>query len=136
MGRKVKGKKEWLNRRCEEARENNEEDWNRLRRKKKTKPLEKCKQEKNKYTDICREERRNYKNDIIDKFKAQPKLFCRYINGKLKQKEEIEWLTVNRIRYDDVKDLLRVMNTPTVKGYLQGKVNLMSRKKLKQMEIT
>ena len=59
------------------------------------KTLEKHKQERNKYSNICREQKINYKKD---KGKDQPKLFHRYINGKLKHRQGIEWLKGNGTR--------------------------------------
>ena len=40
---------------------------------------------RNNYVKIRREEERNFEESIIDKCKEEPKLFYRFINGKLKQ---------------------------------------------------
>ena len=43
--------------------------------------------ERNECVKICREEKRNYEKDITDKCKENPKLFYRYVNDKLKNKQ-------------------------------------------------
>ena len=65
---------------------------------------------RNKYITIRQEERRNYEKDIVDKCKDQPKLFYRYVNGKLKNKSEITKLKTNNEVYDDAQEMAEVMN--------------------------
>jgi len=47
---------------------------------------------------------------MIEKCKDEPKMFYRYINGKIKNKEEINRLKVNAIVYEDALLQAEVMN--------------------------
>ena len=111
MSQKTRGKSDWYNKKCGEARKNKELAWKRWRRNRRQDLWEKYKLERNKYTSVCREEKRNYEKDIVDKCKDQPKLFYKYVNSKMKHKEGIEVLKVNGIEYEDVADMTEVMNT-------------------------
>ena len=53
------------------------------------------KRKRNQYVKIRRGEQKNYEKNIVDKCKEEPKLFYRYINGKLKNKDEIIKLVDN-----------------------------------------
>ena len=46
----------------------------------------------------------------MDKCKDQPKLFYKYINGKLKNKEDISRITVGDDMIDDTKEMAEVFN--------------------------
>ena len=82
---KEKGKKEWFNGKCERAKKRRDEAWRIMKRK----PIQKRKEyklERNEYVRVRREENR-YEKDIVDKCKEEPKLFYRFINGKIKQRK-------------------------------------------------
>ncbi len=49
---------------------------------------------RNEYVQARREAQRNYEKDIADKSMNEPKLFYRFLNGKMKQKVEISRLKV------------------------------------------
>ena len=50
------------------------------------------------------------KKDIVDKCKEEPKLFYRFINGKIKHKEIINRLKENNEIYEDPKGMSEVLN--------------------------
>ena len=54
------------------------------RNKKKTDTKEEYELARNEYLRLRRQEEKRYKKDIVDKSKEEPKLFKRFINGKLK----------------------------------------------------
>ena len=65
---------------------------------------------RNDYGKMRKEEKRNYEKDIVNKCKEQPKLFYRYINGKLKNKEVIEKLKGDNRLVEDPKDMAELLN--------------------------
>ena len=65
---------------------------------------------RNEYVKIRREEQRNYEKDIVNKCKEHPKLFYRYVNGKLKNKGQISKLRINEEIYKDAEEMTEVMN--------------------------
>ena len=50
------------------------------------------------------------KKNIVDKCKEEPKLFYRFINGKIKHKEIITRLKENNEVYEDPKEMSEVLN--------------------------
>ena len=108
---KVK-KNEWFNHKCEKARKLKEETWNRWRGKggNNRNLWEKYTNARNEYTRILREEKRNYEKSIVDKCKAEPKLFYRFVNGKLKAKSGISSLKVNGEVYENPSMQAEIMN--------------------------
>ena len=49
--------------------------------------------------------------NIVDKCKEEPKLFYRFIYGKIKHQESIAWLKENReVLYEDLKEMSEVLN--------------------------
>ena len=50
------------------------------------------------------------KGIIIDKCKEQPKLFYRYVNGKLKNKQEIEKLRQDNTEYIEDMEMAEIMS--------------------------
>ena len=110
-----KGKNDWFNMRCRDARKRKEEAWRRWNRTKRVNQWKVYKQERNEYIRICREERSNFERDIVTKSKDQPKLLYRYINGRLKQQEGVQRLNVNGEVHADEVVMAEIMNE-----YFQG----------------
>lgn len=111
----MEGRKKWFSKRCDEARARKEEAWKRWRRKRQLHLWYENKQERNKYPSISKEEKKNFKKIYIVKTcEDQPKLFLRFINGKLGQNVGTEGLKVSRKRYNEVTE---VMNETTIKDF-------------------
>ena len=70
---------------------------------------ERFKTTRNEYVRIRREEKINYEKNIIEKCKEEPKLFYRFINGKLKTKKGINKLKVDGIIYEDMHSQAEIM---------------------------
>ena len=58
-----------------------------MKRKPNQKKEKGCKLERNEYVRLRREEEKRYEKNIVDKYKEEPKLFYRLINGKIKPKK-------------------------------------------------
>ena len=59
---------------------------------------------------IRREKEKKFEKDIVNKCKEEPKLFYRYINGKIKQKERITRLKENNETVEDPKEMSEILN--------------------------
>ena len=107
----MKKKEDWYNTRCKLAREKKEAAWNRWRKRGGRKNWEEFKSARNEYVRVLREEERDYEKGVVDKCKNEPKLFYRYVNGKMKNKQSIDRLKVENILYDDAQSQAEIMNT-------------------------
>ena len=110
MNRREVMRSDWFDRRCMEARSKRDKMWNKWKRNRRPSLWENYKGARNDYVRLCRETKRNYEKDIVDKCKDQPKLFYRFINGKLKKKEGISKLEVDDLEYIKAADMAEVMN--------------------------
>ena len=106
----VKYIKDWFNNKCGEARECRDKAWNKWRKEKNPRKWQEYTTARNIYIKIHREERKNYERDIIRKCKDQPKLFYRYVNGKLKNKHVIEKLSRDGAEYSEDLEMAEVIN--------------------------
>lgn len=104
------GKKEWFNGRCEAARAKKEKAWNKMRRRNTQKNREEFKRARNEYVQVRRQEERNYEKDIVDNCKNEPKMFYRFINGKMKQKVGVSRVKDEGSVYEEDEDICEVMN--------------------------
>ena len=57
-----------------------------------------------------REEKRHFKKDMVIKCENEPKLFYKYINGKMKYKETIDKIVKGEKTYQTAKELSEIMN--------------------------
>ena len=101
---------EWFNKKCSEAKEGRDKAWKKWRKTKQPRRWQEYIKLRNDYVVIRREEKRNYEKNIIDKCKEQPKLFYRYINGKMTHKHEIEKLKWNNEEYNEDLQMAEIMN--------------------------
>ena len=102
--------KEWFNKRCSEAKERRDKAWNKWKKDKHSRNWDVYIRERNYYVKVRREEKRNFEKDVIDKCKEQPKLFYRYVNGKLKNKHDIGKLRKENIEYTEDQEMAEVMS--------------------------
>ncbi|XP_076062422.1 uncharacterized protein LOC143037755 [Oratosquilla oratoria] len=100
----------WFNKRCSEAKDRRDKAWKKWRKDKKQSKWQIYVNYRNEYVNVRREEKRNHEKDIIDKCKEQPKLFYRYVNGKLKNKQELVKLCQGNIEYTEDLEMAEVMN--------------------------
>ena len=93
-------------------------EWRRSRR---TNLWNNYKQARNDYVMVLRKEQRQFENDIIDRCKNEPKLFYRFVNGKLKRKIRLDELRVDRVIYEDPKAMADMMNRSFNKVFTREK---------------
>ena len=101
---------EWFNKRCEKATETRDKAWSKWTRRRTTQTWETYKKARNEYTKVRREEARKYEKDIVDKCKEEPKLFYRFVNGKLKNKKEISRLKVDGSYVEEESEMAEALN--------------------------
>ena len=104
------GRSDWFNGRCMEAKRKRDRLWNVWRKRKRPDLWRNYKDARNEYVQICREVRKHYEKDIVEKCKDQPKLFYRFVNSKLKNKEGISKLEVDKLEYTKASDMAEIMN--------------------------
>ena len=110
LGERGKWKEDWFNKKCEKAKEVRDAAWKTWRKRGTSRTKEEYKTARNEYVRIRREEQKNFERDIIDRCKDEPKLFYRYVNGKLKHKEGISKLKFEGEVYDDAAEQAEIMN--------------------------
>ena len=71
---------------------------------------EQYKQARNEYTKVRRDEQRNYEKKIVEKCADKPKLFYKFINNKIKNKEMVNTMRENDIVYEDSKTISEILN--------------------------
>ena len=107
---RLKRKKEWFNDKCQKAWEEKNKAWNKVRKRKNPRTWKEYTEARNRFTAIRRNEQCNYERNIVDKCKNEPKLFYRYINGRLKSKDSVSKLRVGEKIYEREEELCEVMN--------------------------
>lgn len=104
------GKQVWFNRKCERARGIKERAWNKLRRRNSAKAKEEYRYARNEYVRVRRHEEREYERNIVTKFKRDPKLFFKFVNGKMKHKIGVDLIKSNGRVFEDPEEICQVMN--------------------------
>ncbi|XP_050725009.1 uncharacterized protein LOC127002828 [Eriocheir sinensis] len=107
---KEKGKNDWFNARCADAKEKRDKAWKRLKRNKNQRNKEDFKIARNEYVKIRREKEKGYEKDIVEKCKEEPKLFYRFINGKIKPRKKVGRLKDGNKVIKDSKDMTELLN--------------------------
>ncbi|MPC57590.1 hypothetical protein E2C01_051573 [Portunus trituberculatus] len=64
--------------------------WKKLKKQRNESNRQQYKDARNEYIRVRREEERNFEKDVVQKSEDEPKLFYKYINGKMKNMETIE----------------------------------------------
>ncbi len=76
----------------------------------KPKKVKKTKIVRNEYVKIRRGEEKGYEKGIVEKCKGKPKLFYKFIYGKIKLREKLERLKDGNETYQDPKDMSELLN--------------------------
>ena len=105
-----KGSQNWYNAKCVKAKKDKDAAWREMMRQRDRKSREEYQRARNEYVRVRREEERNFEKDIVEKCKDEPKLFYRYINGKLKHKDNINKLKSGGRIYETAKEMSEIMN--------------------------
>ena len=100
----------WFNGRCVEAKKRKDKAWKKWMKNRNDINREQYRNERNEYVRIRREEERSFERDIVQKCEKEPKLFYRYINGKMKSRETIDKLEREGRIYETAKETSELMN--------------------------
>ena len=103
-------KHSWYNARCMEAKRNKDKQWKKMRRQRNEHNIKQYKEARNEYVRIRREEERKFERDIVEKCGEEPKLFYRYINGKITNKETIDKISKGDKTYCKAEEMSEIMN--------------------------
>lgn len=108
---KVKKRKhEWFNIRCAEAKKEKDRAWKKMMKQRRQDTREEYRRARNEYSKIRKEEEKHFESDIVGKCKEEPKLFYRYVNGKLKHRDGIDKLRKEGIIYETPEEMSEIMN--------------------------
>ena len=108
---KVKrGKHEWYNKKCTEAKKKKDRAGKKMMRQRDGNTREEYKMARNEYSKIRKEEERKFECDIVKKCKDEPRLFYRYVNGKLKHREGVNKLKKEGRTYESDTEMSEIMN--------------------------
>ncbi len=102
-------KHEWYNVRCVEAKKKKDRAWKKIIRQLNRNAREEYRNAKTEYSEIRRKVERNFESDIVRKYKVEPKLFYRYISGKMKHKDGINKLK-REGRIYEITEMNELMN--------------------------
>ena len=100
----------WYNARCQEAKRAKDRAWKKLIKQRNLFNSERYKEARNEYIRIRREEERNFEKDVVEKCKEEPKLFYKYVNGKLTNKETIDKVKKEGRIYQTAEEISEIMN--------------------------
>ena len=105
-----KSKHNWYNARCAEAKKRKDKAWKLLKKQRNENNREQYKEARNEYVRIRKEEERIFEKDVVEKCEREPKLFYRYINGKLTNRETIDKLVRGERIYQTTEEMSELMN--------------------------
>ena len=105
-----KSKHTWYNARCPEAKRVKARTWRKLKKQKNKSNRERYNEARNEYVRIRREEEIAFKKDVVEKCGNEPKLFYKYINGKMKCTETIDKIVKGERTYQTAEGLNEDMN--------------------------
>ena len=105
-----KSKHSWYNARCQEAKREKDRAWKKLLKQRNEYNSENYKEARNEYIRIRREVERNFEKDVVEKCKEEPRLFYKYINGKITNRETIDKVSKEGITYQTAEEISEIMN--------------------------
>ena len=101
--------KQWFNRNCEEAKKNKEKAWKKF---KNSDILSRdvYKTARNRYVEVRRAAQKEYEERVVENCDSDPKMFYKFINGKLNKREAIEKVKVGEEIYEDARNIAEILN--------------------------
>ena len=100
----------WYNARCAEAKRTRDRTWRKVKKQRNEINRERYKEARNEYVRIRREEEIAFEKDVVEKCENEPKLFYKYINGKMKCKKGIDKIVKGEKTYQTAEELSEIMN--------------------------
>ena len=100
----------WYNARCAEAKRAKDRTWRKLKKQRNEINRERYNEARNEYVRIRREEEIAFEKDVVKKCGDEPKLFYKYVNGKMKCKETIDKIIKGGKTYQTAEELSEIMN--------------------------
>ena len=108
--KKTLGKTPWFDGRCIEAKRNKERAWKRFKKRGEEWEREAYKVAKNRYVEVRRQAQKEYERRIVEKCDKDPKMFYKFVNGKLNKKESVEKVRLGDEIIENVKDIAEILN--------------------------
>lgn len=96
--------KQWLNGNCEEAKRNKEKAWKKFKKNSEALSREGYKTARNRYVEVGRTAQKEYEQRVVENCDSDPKMFYKFINGKVNKREAIEKVKVGEV-YENARDI-------------------------------
>ena len=109
-GKKQSRENHWFNISCEDLRKKKEKAWRKLRRRNEPMAREEYITARNNYVEVRRKAQKEYEERIVENCESNPKMFYKFINGKLNKKEVIEKVKVGEDICEDMKNIVEILN--------------------------
>ena len=100
----------WCNARCADAKRVKDRAWRKLKKQRNETNRERYNEARNEYVRIRREEQIAFEKDVVEKCGDEPKLFYKYVNGKVKCKETLDKIIKGGKTYQTAEELSEIMN--------------------------
>lgn len=100
----------WYNGRCAEAKKTKDKAWKKLKTQRNENNSLQYRKARNEYVRIRREEERNFERDVVQKCADEPRLFYKYVNNKIRNKERIEKIVKEGMTYQTTEDMSEIIN--------------------------
>ena len=102
--------KQWFNRNCEEAKKNKEKAWKKFKKNSDVLSRDVYKTARNRYVEVRRAAQKEYEERVVENCDSDPKMFYKFINGKLNKREAIEKVKVGEEIYEDAGNIAEILN--------------------------
>ena len=102
--------KQWFNGNCEEAKKNKEKAWKKFKKNRDVLSRDVYKTARNRYVDVRRTAQKEYEQRVVEHCDSDPKMFYKFINGRLNKREAIEKVKFEEEIYEDAGDIAEILN--------------------------
>ena len=110
-------KNQWFNKSCEEAKRNKEKAWKKFKKHNEPISREAYVKARNRYVEIRRTAQKEYEQRVVENCDNDPKIFYKFINGKLNKKESVEKVKVGDVIYENATDIVEILNNTFCKVF-------------------
>ena len=126
---------QWFNKDCEKSKREKERAWKEYKRSNGELEGEIYRNARNEYVQVRRRAQKEYEQRIVEKCESDPKMFYKFINGKLQRKESIEKVKVGGEIYEDTKVIVEKLNENFCKVFTEeGQFNQSTLSETKTMQ--
>ena len=101
---------QWFNKSCDIAKREKEKAWKKYKNKNEEGEREQYRNARNRYVQVRRKAQQGFEQRIVENCQSDPKMFYKFINGKLQRKETIDRVKVGDDIYEDINEIVEKLN--------------------------